>query len=121
MPARSSRLFGATLFSRAVPVPVGASPRREPRIPCYGLARITFGGQSHFGVLTDVSPSGVYLWTDVRPAVGSVVELAILQPGAEVALAIEATVIRRDEGALALRLSHRAAELPALVKRVASA
>ncbi|MHB1844470.1 MAG: PilZ domain-containing protein [Deltaproteobacteria bacterium] len=121
MSNRRSNVFGAKVFPSAIPAPEGSRVRPALRTPCYGLARLGFDGQEHVGVMTDVSATGAYVWIERLPPVGGRVEFALLQPGIEVAFACQATVVRRDEGAVALRFEHRSSDLPRLASRAAKA
>ncbi|MHB8417175.1 MAG: PilZ domain-containing protein [Myxococcales bacterium] len=114
----SYEVNGTRVFPRAVPAPAGAVARPAPRLPCYGLAELSFGpgpGKSRrLGILSDVSEGGAFVLLDHGPLVGARVELGILEPGG-VAFRCRARVVRASAEGVALSFEAPSEELPRLL------
>lgn len=111
--------FETQMFPQAVPMPVGGTPRRDPRQPCYLLADVGVAGHHRIGIVYDMSPGGAFVCLDLgdeAPPLGSAVDLIMLdsrQPP------LRAHVVHLSETGLGLQFAPRLGALPAIVGKPA--
>ncbi|HUB09763.1 MAG TPA: PilZ domain-containing protein [Myxococcales bacterium] len=113
------KLFETQMFPQAVPMPVGGTPRRDPRQPCYLLADVGVAGHHRIGIVYDMSPGGAFVCLDLgdeAPPLGSAVDLVMLDSGQPPLRAHVAHVI---ETGLGVQFDQRLSALPAIVGKLA--
>jgi hypothetical protein len=70
---------------------VEPAPRKKKRISC----EILSNSSRYTGIVIDISATGLFVQTNVKPAPGALVEIGLLLPGVEVPLTMEARVARK--------------------------
>ncbi len=67
------------------------APRKKKRISC----EILSNNSRYTGIVIDISATGLFVQTNVKPAPGALVEVGLLLPGVEVPVTMEARVARK--------------------------
>lgn len=91
--------------------------RRIPRSSCRLRAICVVQATTFDGVVTDISPTGMFIQSPRSPAPGTPIRVSVRLPGAERAMILSGTVQRGEDSGFAVRLQGLAPEHEQAIRR----